>query len=293
MAVVTTPDRPGGRGYHLIPTDVKQWALCRNVPLLQPEKFDHTFLSILKELEPDFVILAAYGKILPRQVLQVAKIAALNVHPSLLPLYRGPAPMEWALLDGQKKTGVTIIVMDEQLDSGDIIAQQKLTIEPEDDIFSLKARLMEIAGSLLPEAMEKILSGEKPRPQTGTPTYARRLVKKDGLINWSNPATRIHNQIRALAEWPVAFTYLPLAGRSRYLKIRKSQIVNYEDKQGQPGQILKTDGQLLVACGKGTLSLVQLQLEGRKNLPVKEFLRGTPVACGQFLGQFGKDEKIK
>ncbi len=239
---------------------------------------------MLKELEPDFIVLAAYGKILPRQVLQVAKIAALNVHPSLLPLYRGPAPMEWALLDGQKETGVTIIVMDEQLDSGNIIAQQKLTIELEDDIFSLKARLMEIAGSLLPKALEKILAGEKPGPQTGIPTYARRLVKKDGLINWSNPATRIHNQIRALAEWPVAYTYLPLAGRSRYLRIRKSQIVSCEDKQGQPGQILKTDGQVLVACGKGTLNLLQLQLEGRKNLPVKEFLRGTPVACGQTLG---------
>ncbi len=297
-AVVTAPDRPKGRGLKVAGTPVKDWALKNNIPVYQPESLrEKDFPCTLKSLNPDFIVLISYGKILPLSILEIPCLAAVNVHPSLLPAYRGAAPMEWALINGEKETGITVISMLCETDTGCVIMQKKTEIGENEDIFSLKARLSGIAPGMLVESLEKIAKGFKPEPQKGVPSLARKLIKKDGLIKWEKTAAQIHNLIRGTKEWPGAYTYF----NGRYLKIFDAEVISSSlagegqgeenrNKQmhGNPGEVVCADkNSIYASCGEGILKITEVQLEGKKRMPVQEFLKGHRIKPGESFSRRG------
>lgn len=275
--VVTTPDMPKGRGLKLSHTEVKDWAIKNDTPVFQPECLsDEKFNALIKNINPELIVLISYGKILPLPILKAASVAAINIHPSLLPKYRGAAPMEWALINGEQKTGITVITMYGSIDTGDIILQKEVPIDDNDDIFSLKRKLSEISPEVLMESLQRLEKGISPVPQKGTPSYARKLTREDGLINWNKTATEIHNLIRGVKEWPGAYTYL----NNKYLKIFNSIPEIEGGVHGDPGEVLgdkKDKDSIYVACGKGILKITEVQVEGKKRMPVSEFLKGHKI----------------
>ncbi|MCX8081836.1 MAG: methionyl-tRNA formyltransferase [bacterium] len=275
--VITSPDKPCGRGLKISSTPIKVWALNNNIPVYQPENIsDTTFIKTLKDISPDFIVLISYGKILPEEIIKIPSAGAINVHPSLLPKYRGAAPMEWALINGEKETGITVITIKDRVDTGEIIKQERTSIYETDDIFSLRRRLSEIAPSLLLESITDIKNGIKPLPQQGISTYARRLKKEDGLIQWKKSATEVYNLIRGVKEWPGAYTYL----NGKYIKIYGALPVS-EKKDGQPGEIVDINhSNIYVACGKGILKINELQMEGKKKMSATEFINGYRLKTG-------------
>ena len=225
----------------------------------------------------------AYGQILPLQILQLPRWGGVNVHTSLLPRYRGAAPIQWALLDGQSETGVTIMKMDAGLDTGDILAAEKIPITPEDDFVSLEGKLGRAGAELLIRTIPGYLSGRilpQPQPATGI-TYARKVTKEDGRLRWEDTATALHNRVRALLPWPGAFCYYPVDNRKSRLKIWKTGVLTLA---GLPGQILSADNDgIVAACGEGALKITRLQQEGGKAMPAAEFLAGHPLGPGSRL----------
>jgi methionyl-tRNA formyltransferase len=279
LGTVTAPDRPKGRGLKTSCTAVKKWAIQNNIPVHQPETLsDKMFIDTLKVLEPELIILISYGKILPPPVIRIPSVAAINLHPSLLPKYRGAAPMEWTLINGEKETGITVITIKDKIDTGNIIMQKKVVIDETDDIFSLKKRLSETSSGVLIESIEEIKRGIRPAPQRGNPSYARKLTKEDGLIRWEKTASEIHNLIRGTKEWPGAYTYI----NGRYLKIFHSiPGMEWGEKGAKTGEVIKTDrDSIYVACGEGILQIDEVQMEGKKRMPVSEFLKGYRIKTG-------------
>lgn len=297
LGIVTSPDRPKGRGLQISCTPVKEWALKNNIPVHQPETpSDRNFAESLKKLKPHFIVLISYGKILPCSVLEIPTAAAINVHPSLLPKYRGAAPMEWALINGEKETGITVMAMHCKMDAGGIIMQKKTPICKKDDIFTLKSRLSSIAPEMLIESIGLIRNGAVPAPQEGTPSYARKLKKEDGLIRWSKTAGEIHNLIRGTKEWPGAYTYI----NGKYLKIFNAELISFpphpsllprgekEYKTGiVPGEIANTGKDFIcVVCGGRTfLEIREVQIEGKRRMPVQEFLKGSRIKAGDMFSE--------
>ncbi len=276
LAVVTAPDKPRGRHLRILPGPVKLWAQKNNIMVLQPETLsgNYEFYRILKELSPDLFVVISYGKIIPKEYLEIPKLGPLNVHPSLLPKFRGSAPMEWALLSGEKETGITVIMMDENIDTGKILSQKSIPIDKEDDIFSLREKLSLISFGVLQEAIHKIASGFRGEKQKGLSSYARKLNKSDGRINWSDSAISIHNKIRGLADWPGAFTFLATEKTEKMLKIKKAKV---EDEQlicSKPGTFVDLNKKILVACSIGILNIEKLQEEGKKQQTALEYLNG-------------------
>jgi methionyl-tRNA formyltransferase len=273
--VVTASDKPKGRGLKILPTPIKEWALMNGIDVFQPEVFDDNFLKKIEKLSPDLIVLISYGKILPSSLINIPKIASINVHPSLLPKYRGPAPIEWTLINGETKTGITIIKMDEKIDTGEIITQKEVEILPIDNAFTLKNKLSQIASDVLIEGIEIIKKNGKTYPQKGTPSYAPKLKKKDGLIKWEKPSEKIHNLVRGVIIWPTAYTYIITNSTKKLIKIYKAEIGENEGNFGTPGEIIKIENEYIeVACGKGTLRIKELQMEGRKRMNVSQFLCG-------------------
>ncbi|HZR16802.1 MAG TPA: methionyl-tRNA formyltransferase [Verrucomicrobiae bacterium] len=284
VGVVTQPDRPKGRELKLTPSPVKQLALERQLPVLQPEKArDPQFLDALRELRPDLICVAAFGQILPPSVLELPRFGCLNVHTSLLPKYRGAAPIQWAILNGDTETGVTIMKMDPGLDTGPILAQESTPILEQDNSQSLHDRLAALGAQLLIRTIPPYLEGQlapSPQPAAGA-SYARKIVRPDGLMDWRRSARELWNQIRGLVPWPGAFTYLP-APMGGLLKIWAADMVQ---SAGPPGAILRSDGSgLVVGCGQGALRLLLLQREGGRRLTPQQFLAGCPLRAGQRLG---------
>ncbi|OGC23969.1 methionyl-tRNA formyltransferase [candidate division WOR-1 bacterium RIFOXYC2_FULL_37_10] len=270
--VISQPDRKKGRGLHLTPSPVKELAIQNKIPVETPEKIkDETFIKKIKSLNPDLIIVAAYGKILPKQILDIPKYGAINIHASLLPKYRGAAPIQHALLNGEKETGITIMQLDEGLDTGDIILQEKLEIEPKDTSAILLDKLFAKGASLLLEAIKQIKNGTaKMIPQNDLKaTYAKLITKEMGKINWAKPAEEINNQIRALTPWPSAYTFLD----KKMLKIFEAAVVPLSEVR-KPGEVIETKDQLIVACGKDSLSIIDVQLEGKRKMPIADFLKG-------------------
>jgi methionyl-tRNA formyltransferase len=285
IAVVTQPDRPKGRELKLQSSPVKLASLRWNLPLLQPEKArDESFLRELAELSPDLIVVAAYGQILPQTILNLPEFGCLNVHTSLLPKYRGAAPIQWAILNDESETGVTIIKMDAGLDTGGILAQERTPIEPADNSEVLHDRLATLGAALLLKTIPDYIEGKiapQKQPETGV-VYARKITKEDGLINWSLPARTIWNQIRAFTPWPGAFTFLP-APTQRLLKIWEANVA--EDVRGASGELLHLDPQgIVIGCGVQALRIHSLQQEGGRRLKAGEFLAGHKLAVGQKLG---------
>ncbi len=285
-AVVSQPDRPRGRDLKLLPSPVKKYALERGLPVLQPLKIrDPDFFPVLAALAPEIIIVAAYGQIIPQSVLDLPKFGCLNVHGSLLPKYRGAAPVQWAILDDEPVTGVTIMKMDAGLDTGAILAMESTLISPGDDSQSLHDRLAGLGARLLLQTMPAYTAGLiTPRPQpAGGASYARKILKEDGLIEWSRPARHIWSQVRALTPWPGAFTTIPGRSHPALLKVWKAS--ESPAGGGPPGSVLHASkDEFLVACGQGALRLDELQIEGGKRLSAREFLAGHPVGTGATLG---------
>jgi methionyl-tRNA formyltransferase len=284
VAVVTQPDRPRGRSLQMQPSAVKASALRLSLPVLQPERARETsFISELEALSSHLIVVAAYGQILPQRILDLPLHGALNVHTSLLPKYRGAAPIQWAILDNQAETGVTIMKMDAGLDTGPMLSQEKTPILENDNGQTLHDRLALIGAELLLRTIPGYIDGTiAPIAQPGEGlSYARKISKNDGLIDWNKPARSLFNQIRALTPWPGSFTYLN--DPQRLLKIWRVGIGPFEG--GSPGTILASDrGSLVVSCSDGSLRIEELQIEGGKRLSVRQFLAGHPIPIGTKLG---------
>jgi methionyl-tRNA formyltransferase len=285
VGVVTQPDRPKGRHLKPQPSPVKELAAGAGLPVLQPQRArEPGFADALGELRPDLVVVAAFGQILPERVLALPRSGCINVHTSLLPKYRGAAPIQWAILNGEEETGVTIMKMDAGLDTGDILAQATTPIGPEDTSETLHERLARMGAELLLQAIPDYVEGKiAPRPQSAQGvSYAPKIGKQDGAIDWTRPACQLRNRVRALVPWPGAFTYFAHQGQSHLLKIWRAE---ESGEMGEAGEILSADKEgILVGCGQGSLRITQLQREGGKRLTAQEFIAGHPLSKGQRLG---------
>ena len=286
LGVVTQPDRPKGRDLKLQPSAVKTVALQAGLPVWQPERARHPdFLAELAALRPDVIAVAAYGQILPQAMLDLPRFGCVNLHTSLLPKYRGAAPIQWAILDGEAETGVTIMKMAAGLDTGDILARRSIPIKPEDNAATLHDRLAQVGAELLLPTILAYAAGKiTPQPQLGTAaTYARKITKEDGRLDWSQSARALWNRVRAFTPWPGAFTYLSETRGRRLLKVGGVSLE--ENRHGAPGEILQADKTgVVVGCGQGALRLQELQLEGRRKMSAAEWLAGHPLTLGAKLG---------
>ena len=284
VGVVTQPDRPSGRKLKPQPSPVKQCALTLGLPVIQPETLRTP--EVLKQLaafEADLFIVTAYGQILPQIVLDLPTHGALNIHASLLPRHRGAAPIQWAILDGDAETGITLMRMDAGLDTGDMITTAKTSITKSDTAETLHDRLAEKGAALLIQSLPAFLGGTlvTVSQDDSQSTYARKITKQDGRIDWTQPATNIHSQWRALTPWPGIYTELPTE-KNRLLKIQATDI---SPANGSAGEVLSADENgVLVGCGKQSLNLIKLQREGGRPLNAAEFLNGCPLQVGQQLG---------
>jgi methionyl-tRNA formyltransferase len=286
IAVVSQPDKPKGRELKLQPTPVKALALAEGLPVLQPSRArDEAFIAELRRLQPDLIAVAAYGQILPQAILDLPLFGCLNVHTSLLPKYRGAAPIQWAILNGDTETGVTIMKMDAGLDTGPMLAQATTPIAPTDDAQTLHDRLAELGGELLVKTIPNYVTGQivpRPQPAEGV-SYARKINKEDGAIDWAQPARVLWNRVRGLTPWPGTYTHLPGAGQSRLLKIWRAAVE--PELSGPPGTVLRADqAGLLVACGQQALRILHLQREGGRKMSASEFLAGHQLSVGARLG---------
>jgi methionyl-tRNA formyltransferase len=270
VGVVTQPDKPVGRAQLVEPPPIKKAVIATKTPVLQPAGIkERQTIQEIRALRPDVIVVMAYGQILPRDVLEIPKIACLNLHASLLPRWRGAAPIQAAIAAGDRETGITLMYMDEGLDTGDILLQRAIDILPVDTGGSLHDRLAKVAPEGLLESLELLAKGRAPRiPQHNAfATYAPKLKREDGKIDWSDSADAIERKIRAFNPWPGAF--MKFDGRN--LKIFSAAVVAL---RGTPGEILRSEKELVVAAGEGALSLGEVQLEGKRRMTAAEFLRG-------------------
>ncbi|MBN2097665.1 MAG: methionyl-tRNA formyltransferase [Candidatus Omnitrophica bacterium] len=286
VAVVTAGDKKRGRGLILSFSPIKIFSQQKNLHLLQPQRLDSpAFLTRLKKELCDLFIVCAYGKILTKQLLSMPKIYAINLHGSLLPKYRGAAPVNWAIINGEKESGVTIIKMNELMDQGEIMLQKKLKINDTDTAISLSEKLAQIGKQTLLEALDLIADKKATftKQDEGQVSFAPKLKKQDGLINWRAAAQEIDQRIRGLVPWPGAFTYLD----KKILKIWQGLALDNQKTQLSPGEILEVNSQkgILVATGQGQLLITELQLAGKNKMPATEFIRGHKLETGKILGE--------
>lgn len=281
--VFTQPDKPVGRKQIMTPPPVKACAVKYNIPIFQPEKIKGSnALEIIDSFKPDVNIVVAYGKILPVEILNSAKYGSINVHASLLPKYRGAAPIQWAVLNGDKQTGVTIMQMDEGLDTGDMLYVEKTQIGENETSAELFDRLSIIGANSLVKALNMLENGElTPTKQENIETeYASMIDKSMCLIDWNDTAENIHNKVRGLQTWPVASTIL--GGKN--LKIHKT--VHSKELSDKAGKIVDNNGTLTVCCGDGKcLDILELQLDGKKRMDTKSFLQGNKIEINTILGE--------
>lgn len=283
IAAVTQPDKPKGRGKAVQMTPVKEKALEYGIPVYQPVKArDPEFVELLRGLNPDVIVVVAFGQLLPKSILDIPKYGCVNVHASLLPKYRGAAPIQWAVIDGEEKSGVTTMLMDEGLDTGDMLEKMEYTLEKNETGGSLFDKLSSMGGELILTTLEKLENGTITRtPQGETTTgYAKMLNKSMGEIDWSMDAITIERLIRGLNPWPSAYSVL----KGKTVKIWAAEVVEGE-RTGNPGCITVTKENLLVETGKDYLSILELQLEGKKRMDIAAFLRGFTVEDKSMFGK--------
>jgi len=276
VGVVTQPDKPVGRDQRLEAPPVKQELAGSSVPVFQPPRIkDPSAIEEIRNWKPDLIVVMAYGQILPPGVLGAPRLACVNLHASLLPRWRGAAPIQAAIAAGDTRTGITLMHVDEGLDTGDIILEEAIEISNTDTGGTLHDRLAQLAPRALFNALPLLESGKAPRlPQDATnSTYAPKLNRESGRINWSEPAEVIEQKVRAFNPWPGAFTEINIPGSGgRKLKVFSAAVTN---RKGNPGQFVQSDAELVIAAGSDAISLLEVQLEGRKRMSAVEFMRGT------------------
>ncbi len=284
---VTRPDRPKGRGMEVASSAVKRKAIDLGLEITQPERIKNNeeFRRQLQEIAPDVIVIVAYGRIIPRWMLDVPRYGNLNLHASLLPKYRGAAPIQWAIANGESVTGNTVMRIDEGLDTGDILLQREITIDSSDTSVSLAARLAAVGGGLVVETLEKLERNEiTPREQNDAEaTLAPLLTKEDGKIDFERAAQDIHDRYRGFQPWPGAYTSF----RDKKLTIHACHLIDEPGTDAEPGTlIIEHNGELSVHCGNATLLVLdELQFEGKKRLSAREFLNGYQVKSGELLGR--------
>ena len=285
VLVITQPDRPRGRGLRLSPPAVKELALSLNLPVIQPLKIkDPAVIQQLQALKPQIILVVAYGQFLPEQILSLPKYGCVNLHPSLLPKYRGPAPIPWAILQGEEKTGVTTMFIGEGVDAGPILLQEEIEIEPMDTAATLHDKLAIVGAELLLKTIQGLEKGEvSPIPQPEElASYTSKLKKEDGQIDWKRSAQQVHNQVRAMNPWPGAYTFY-----SGYLlKVWQTRICSAERIVigREPGEILGIEDEgIEVQTGDQPLLITEIQRPGGQRMPVKEYIKGHPLCPGTKL----------
>lgn len=282
IAVVTQPDKPKGRGLKLSPSPIKTWALSKGLKVLEPLKLkDSQVIETFKSFLPDLIVVCAYGKILPKELLEIPKFGCWNIHASLLPKYRGASPINWAILEGEKETGITIILMDEGLDTGPILLQKKIPILEEDNAITLAKKLSLLGKEAILEAIELHKKGTLkpfPQPEEGI-SYAPILKKEDGFFTFEESAKIIERKAKAFLPWPVAFTYY----KNKLLKVFSAKAIPIEHKE-KPGTILDINKEgILVATSENAILLKEVQLEGKKKISAYEFACGQRLKAGALL----------
>jgi methionyl-tRNA formyltransferase len=291
VAVLCQPDRPAGRGLALVPPAVKQAAAALGLEVRQPESLRparSTVIEDLRALRPDLIVVVAYGKILPPELLAVPPLGCWNVHGSLLPRYRGAAPIQWALIRGETRTGVTLMQMDAGMDTGPLLLTAEQAIAPDDTAGRLHGSLSQLGADLLREGLERLAAGTLPQaaPQDeALATYAPLLTKDHGRLDFTRRAALVSGQIRGVDPWPGGYTTASLRGDEVVIKVYKPRV---SSGRGRPGEVLGADRDgLHVACGEGAVALGELQLPGRKRLPAQAVLSGFPLPPGTILGDQG------
>ena len=286
VGVVTQPDKPKGRGKTMLPTPVKEEAMKHGFPVFQPVKVrDPEFQEVLEGLEPDIIVVAAFGQILSQEILDLPHYGSLCIHASLLPAYRGASPINRVIMDGQKKSGVTIMQMDAGIDTGDILTQSEVVIEDTDTDLSLEEKLSKVGAELIVETLQKLEAGTltATKQDDSKSCYAKLLTKAMGQIDWNQSALSIDRQVRGLYSWPGAYT----SCKGKMLKIWQAKPVEEEGiaAYSMPGSIARvTKNEIFVQTGDGVLCLQEVQLEGKKRMKVHDFLLGCKVEEGEVLG---------
>ena len=283
IGVVTQPDKPRGRGYELTPPPVKVYALEKGIDVYQPATLrGEEFAALLAELDPEMIVVVAYGKILPENVINYPKFGCINVHGSLLPEYRGAAPMQRAIIDGKEKTGITTMYMDVGLDTGDMLLKGECDINENDNFEDIHDRLMELGGEVLLDTVKLIKEGkaERIKQDDSLAKYAAKIEKADCLIDFSKPAKAVHDQIRGLSPIPLSFTH---TADGKLLKVPQAKIEKREGSCGKAGEVISLDGGIEVACGEGSVTLLRVLPEGKGRMAAADFVRGRKVALGDIL----------
>ena len=285
VGVVTQPDKPRGRGYTLTPPPVKVFAEERGLSVYQPNTLkDDAFSALLEELSPEVIVVVAYGKILPRAVLEFPKYGCINVHGSLLPEYRGAAPMQRAIIDGKAVTGITTMYMDVGLDTGDMLLREELVIEENDNFESIHDKLGALGADLIVKTLDALADGTATRlsQNDAEATYAAKITKEDCLLNFDTDATTLHNLIRGLSPIPLAFTYTP---DGKLLKITESRKTDDTAEHDTPGEVLSLADGITVACRRGSIRILGVLPEGKSRMSADAFVRGRKVNVGDRLGK--------
>lgn len=283
-AVVCQPDKPAGRGLELAAPATKVRALAIGLPVVQPTKLrTGEFAAWARDQKVDVALVVAYGRILPKDVLDAPRLGCVNVHASLLPKYRGAAPITWAVVHGETETGVTLMKLDEGMDTGPTFAEVRTPIGPDETAGELSVRLAKMGAEAVTRWLPPYVNGECPlaAQDASRATIAPMLTKEHGRIDWTKSAQAVHDQVRGMSPWPGAFT----TARGRTLKVHKAQVVHGARSSAAPGQVVLADkARVLVACGEGTIDLVSVQPEGRKAVRGAEWVIGRGVAEGDVLG---------
>ena len=281
QAVVTQPDKPKGRKGELTPSPVKVVAEGKGIKVYQPLKVrDEEFVETLRAYNPDVMVVVAFGQIIPLSILKMPKFGCVNIHGSLLPKYRGAAPIQWAVLDGEKETGITTILMDEGIDTGDILLKKTIKIDTDETSGSLFDKLMALGAETILETLDELEKGSlTPIKQGESPTaYAKMLTKAMGLIDFTRPAKELDCFVRGMNPWPSAYTLL--SGKT--LKLWKVRAV---EGSGKAGSVINIDKEsFTIACGEGAIEVLEVQLEGKKRMSAGDFLKGSTLNIGQELG---------
>lgn len=281
--VITQPDKPKGRGYAMMPPPVKAYALEAGLDVYQPNTLkDDSFSELLASLSPDLIVVVAYGKILPKNVIDFPKYGCINVHGSLLPEYRGAAPMQRAIIDGKKATGITIMYMAEGLDTGDMLLKRELPINENDNFENIHDGLGALGAEMLLEIIPMLKDGTAIRtPQEDElSSYAKKITKEDCLVDFSKDSQTVHNLIRGLSPVPLSFTHTP---NGKILKLIDSKIADTETPHTCVGEVISLDGRLEIACAKGSVYIDKVLPEGKSRMSAADFIRGRNISLGDIL----------